>query len=141
MFKTILLPIDLTSPELARPAVAAAAAMAKDSGTTVHLLHVMTSLSPAVTEFMPPEFEAEEVRSSSEALRIIAREAGLAPGQFTVSVRKGGVYHEIIETALERGADLIVMSSHKPATRTYFIGSNAASVVRYATCSVLVVRE
>ncbi len=41
------------------------------------------------------------------------------------------------------GADLIVMSSHRPqkhAMRTYFLGSNAGHVVRYAKCSVLVVR-
>jgi universal stress protein F len=37
-------------------------------------------------------------------------------------------------------ADLIVMSSHRPAMRTYFLGSNAGHVVRYCTCSVLVVR-
>jgi nucleotide-binding universal stress UspA family protein len=33
------------------------------------------------------------------------------------------------------------MSSHRPAMRTYFLGSNAGHVVRYATCSVLVVRR
>ena len=38
-------------------------------------------------------------------------------------------------------ADLIVMTSHRPAMRTYFLGSNAGHVVRYAKCSVLVVRH
>jgi nucleotide-binding universal stress UspA family protein len=55
-----------------------------------------------------------------------------------------GVYQEILEEANERKADLIVMSSHRPqrhAVRTYFLGSNAGHVVRYATCSVLVVRN
>jgi nucleotide-binding universal stress UspA family protein len=33
------------------------------------------------------------------------------------------------------------MSSHLPAMPTYFLGSNAAHVVRYAKCSVLVVRQ
>jgi nucleotide-binding universal stress UspA family protein len=33
------------------------------------------------------------------------------------------------------------MSSHRPGKRTYFLGSNAAHVVRFATCSVLVVRR
>jgi len=33
------------------------------------------------------------------------------------------------------------MSSHRPAMRTYFLGSNAGHVVRYAKCSVLVVRH
>ncbi len=38
-------------------------------------------------------------------------------------------------------ADLIVMSSHRTGLRTYFLGSIAGHVVRYAACSVLVVRQ
>jgi nucleotide-binding universal stress UspA family protein len=38
-------------------------------------------------------------------------------------------------------ADLIVMSSHRQAMKSYFLGSNAGHVVRYAKCSVLVVRH
>ena len=53
-------------------------------------------------------------------------------------------YQEILEEANSIHADLIVMSSHRPqrhAVRTYFLGSNAGHVVRYAKCSVLVVRN
>jgi len=56
-------------------------------------------------------------------------------------VRQGGIYHEVLEEAKAIEADLIVMSSHRPAMRTYFLGSNAGHVVRYAPCSVLVVRN
>jgi nucleotide-binding universal stress UspA family protein len=56
-------------------------------------------------------------------------------------VRQGGTYHEILEEAAAIKADLIVMTSHRPAMRTYFLGSNAGHVVRYAKCSVLVVRH
>ncbi len=56
-------------------------------------------------------------------------------------VRQGGIYHEILEEAVHMKADLIVMTSHRPAMRTYFLGSNAGHVVRYAKCSVLVVRH
>ena len=38
-------------------------------------------------------------------------------------------------------ADLIVITSHRPAMRTYFLGYNAGHVVRYTKCSVLVVRH
>jgi len=58
-------------------------------------------------------------------------------------VRQGGIHQEILEEANAIKADLIVMSSHrphKPGIRTYFLGSNAGHVVRYAQCSVLVVR-
>ena len=56
-------------------------------------------------------------------------------------MRQGGIYHEVLEEAKAFIADLIVMSSHRPAMRTYFLGSNAGHVVRYATCSVMVVRR
>jgi nucleotide-binding universal stress UspA family protein len=46
-----------------------------------------------------------------------------------------------LREALAAKADLIVMTSHRPVMRTYFLGSNAGHVVRYAKCSVLVVRH
>jgi len=59
-------------------------------------------------------------------------------------VRQGGIHQEILDEAGAINADLIVMSSHRPhrpGIRTYFLGSNAGHVVRYAQCSVLVVRQ
>ena len=47
----------------------------------------------------------------------------------------------ILEESQAVNADLIVMASHRPAMKTYFLGSNAGYVVRYASCSVLVVRH
>ena len=57
------------------------------------------------------------------------------------TVRQGGIYHEVIEEAKAVDADLIVMTSHRPDMRSYFLGSNAGHVVRYASCSVLVLRD
>ena len=59
-------------------------------------------------------------------------------------MRQGGVYQEILEEAVACGADLIVMTSQRGqrhAVRTYFLGSSTGHVVRYAKCSVLVVRN
>jgi universal stress protein F len=56
-------------------------------------------------------------------------------------LRFGGTYPEIPAEADEWGADLIVIGSHRPAMSTYLLGSTAKSVVRHATCSVLVVRD
>jgi nucleotide-binding universal stress UspA family protein len=66
---------------------------------------------------------------------------GLAAGRVSSVVRQGGIYNEILEEAKGFAADLIVMSSHRVGVRTYFLGSVAGHVVRYATCSVLVVRR
>ena len=56
-------------------------------------------------------------------------------------MRQGGIHQEILEEAKDMGADLIVMSSHRVGVRTYFLGSQAGHVVRYANCSVMVVRR
>jgi nucleotide-binding universal stress UspA family protein len=94
-----------------------------------------------LAEYVPPDFDAQQRQSAEEALTIIAKECGLETGRVTTTVRQGGIYHEVLEEAKAIGADLIVMSSHRPAMRTYFLGSNAGHVVRYAKCSVLVVRH
>jgi nucleotide-binding universal stress UspA family protein len=54
---------------------------------------------------------------------------------------RAGTYHEVLEGAKSIHADLIVVSSHLPAMKSYFLGSNAGHVVRFAKCSVLVVRH
>lgn len=77
-------------------------------------------------------------RRRSRRWRAISR---FRPGHASSIVRQGGIYHEIIEEAKAMPADLIVMTSHRPDMRSYFLGSNAGHVVRYAKCSVLVVRE
>jgi nucleotide-binding universal stress UspA family protein len=46
----------------------------------------------------------------------------------------------VIEEAEKASCDLVLMTSHKPGLSTYFIGSNAAHIVRHAPCSVLVLR-
>ena len=140
MFKTILVPVDLAETELAKMAINAACSMARASGGTVRLLNVMPMTPVMLAEYVPPDFEAQQKTASEEALSIIAGECGL-DGKVTSVVRQGGIYHEVLEEAKQIGADLIVMSSHRPAMKTYFLGSNAGHVVRYAKCSVLVLRH
>ena len=139
MFKTILVPVDLAETQLAKSAIATACSMASASGGTVRLLNVMPMTPVMLAEYVPPDFEAQQKTASEEALSIIAGECGL-DGKVTSVVRQGGIYHEVLEEAKQIGADLIVMSSHRPAMKTYFLGSNAGHVVRYAKCSVLVLR-
>jgi len=141
MFKKILVPVDLAEAELAKVAINTACKMVRESGGTVRLLNVMPMTPVMLAEYVPPDFEAQQKGASEEALSIIASECGLEPGRVTSVVRQGGIYHEILEEAKQIGADLIVMSSHRPAMKTYFLGSNAGHVVRYAKSSVLVLRQ
>ena len=141
MFKSILVPIDLADTDLAKPAIATAATLSHTWSGSVRLLNVLPMTPVMLAEYVPPDFDAQQRQSAEEALVIIAQESGLDAAHVSATVRQGGVYHEVLEEAKEINADLIVMSSHRPAMRTYFLGSNAGHVVRYARCSVLVVRR
>ena len=141
MYKRILVPVDLSDTELAKPAIDTALVMARAASGSVRLLNVLAMTPVMLAEYVPPDFDAQQRASAEEALTIIVRESGLAADLVSSVVRQGGIYHEILEEAKAMGADLIVMSSHRPAMRSYFLGSNAGHVVRYAKCSVLVVRN
>jgi universal stress protein G len=141
MFTQILVPVDLADADLAKSAIATAVLLARASGGSIRLLNVLAMTPVMLAEYVPPDFDAQQRQSAEEALAIVAKEAGVGPGHITTVVRQGGVYHEVLEEAKTMEADLIVMSSHRPAMKTYFLGSNASHVVRYARCSVLVVRR
>ena len=140
MYKKILVPVDVADANLGKPAIATAVEMAKASGGTVRLLNVLPVTPVMLAEYVPPDFDVQQRKSAEDALAVMARDCGLDTGRVSSCVRQGGIYHEVLEEAQTIGADLIVMSSHRPAMRTYFLGSNAGHVVRYAKCSVLVVR-
>ena len=141
MFNSILVPIDLADTDLAKPAIATAATLSKTWSGSVRLLNVLPMTPVMLAEYVPADFDTQQREISEEALMIVARESGIEPSRISTAVRQGGIYHEILEEAAAINADLIVMTSHRPAMRTYFLGSNAGHVVRYAKCSVLVVRH
>jgi nucleotide-binding universal stress UspA family protein len=144
MFKQILVPIDLTDADHAKPAIAIAVSMAQQSGGMLRLINVLPLTPAMLAEYVPPDFEVQQRKAAEDALAIVGKESRLDIKRVSSTVRQGGVHQEILEEATAINADLIVMSSHrpqKPGLRTYFLNSNAGHVVRYAKCSVLVVRD
>lgn len=141
MFQKILVPVDLADPEFVKPALTTAVELARGSSGAVRLVNVIPMTPVMLAEYVPPDFDVQQRGSAEEALAIIAKESGLPSDKVSAVVRQGGIYHEVLEEAKVFGCDIIVMSSHRPAMKTYFLGSNAGHMVRYAKCSVLVVRK
>ena len=141
MFQKILVPVDLADPDFVKPALDTAVELAKASGGVIRLINVIPMTPVMLAEYVPPDFDVQQRGSAEEALATVANESGLPPGKVSTVVRQGGIYHEVLEEAKAFGCDIIVMSSHRPAMKTYFLGSNAGHMVRYAKCSVLVVRK
>lgn len=140
MFKKILVPVDLTEPEFAKPAIDTAVELARASGGEVRIVNVLPMTPVMLAEYVPADFDTQQRQASEEAVAKLAKESGMDASRLSTVVRQGGIYHEVLEEAELMGTDLIVMVSHRPALKTYFLGSNAGHVVRYAACSVLVVR-
>jgi nucleotide-binding universal stress UspA family protein len=141
MYKNILVPVDIAETDLAKPAIETACALAKATDGAVRLINVLPMTPVMLAEYVPPDFDTQQRKTAEEALNTLAGHCTLPAANISSTVRQGGIYHEVLEEAQAMGADLIVMSSHRPAMRTYFLGSNAGHVVRYAKCSVLVVRN
>jgi len=141
MYKRILVPVDLADQNLAKPALDTAVMIAGFSGGEIRLINILPVTPVMLAEYVPPDFDVQQRKSAEDALSIVAREVGLGAGRVSSAVRQGGIYHEILEETKAFAADLIVMSSHRVGVRTYFLGSVAGHVVRYANCSVLVVRR
>ena len=125
-----------------QPAIANAVMMARQNDGTIRLVNVLPLTPVMLAEYVPPDFEVQQRKAAEDAIVIIAKETGLEASRVSTTVRQGGIYQEILEEANNIHADLIVMSSHRPQRRGahLFPRLNAGHVVRYAKCSVLVVR-
>jgi nucleotide-binding universal stress UspA family protein len=140
MFKTILVPIDLADVAVAKPALDAAIELARMSGGDLRLVTVRSLMPVMYMEYVPVDFDATAKSEAEAELKVLAASLALPKNKVSTVVRVGSVYGEVLEEAKASGADLIVVGSHRPSMATYLIGSNAGTIVRHATCSVLVVR-
>lgn len=140
MFEKILVPVDLTEPELTRQALDEALAIAKGAAT-LRLVNVQSLVPVAFIDYIPANFDEELRTSAEQELAEVAARLDYAKERVSTVVRFGAIYPEVLAEAEDWGADLIVLSSHRPAMSTYLLGSNAKTIVRHAKCSVLVVRR
>ena len=141
MYQNILLAVDLTHKAAEMRAVRTVVDYARAFGSTVHLLNVVPDFGMAlVGGFFPEDFEQGALAKADADLHAFASEVIPPEVPHRTIVGHGGIYREILRYAEETGADLIVMSAHRPELEDYLLGPNAARVVRHAKTSVLVVR-
>ena len=140
MYRTLLVPIDVADVETGRPALDRALALAQASNGTIRLIYVRSLAPVAYMEFVPATFDLDQQRDAEARLAEIAASIAIPAERVSAVVRLGSVYNEVLQEAETTGADLIVIGSHRPTMATYLLGSNASTIVRHATCSVLVVR-
>lgn len=140
MTKKILVAIDLEDDALMAKMLQTAGEFAGLHDAEISLVHVAANLPSDVRTHLPEDFEKHMTEEVAQKLNKMVASLELSSGKVHVTVRIGRVYRKILEEAEELGADLIIIGRHRPDVADYLLGSNAARVVRHATCSVYVVR-
>lgn len=145
MFKHILLPTDGSASSDA--AIQAGVRLARDMGARVTGVHVVPpfhtfTYRADMLEDTEEQYEKESEERARKVLLTIeqqAQECGVACD--TVVVRSDDVYQAIIETANDRGCDLIAMASHgRRGVRAFLLGSDTQKVLTHSQLPVLVYR-
>jgi nucleotide-binding universal stress UspA family protein len=140
MYKKLLVPVDLSEPDMAQHAIDAALTLVQSKEQQLRLLTVVPIVPVPLVEFMPVEFENHAREVSEQHLSDLGAKIPLEGGQVSTAVRVGPIYPEVLSEAEDWGADLIVIGSRRPSMLTYLLGSNAKTIVGHALCSVLIVR-
>lgn len=135
MYKNILVPVAVDhGPQLGDILAIARALLA--SGGKITVLTVAEAIPPYVAQYLPEDQEGR----TRETIRSQLAADVAAAGDVEVRVVTGHAGMTIVDYAGTHGVDCIVMHSHRPGLKDYFLGSTAARVVRHAPCSVHVVR-
>ncbi len=135
MYNTILVTTDLSHEELTIQLLKKAGKLS-DGGRIV-LLHVLDSIPEYILSEIPQDLVQNQLPLTRQSLTEIIKKSGI---KAEVEVQKGNAYNNIIHSAKDIGADLIMINSHRPELKDFLLGSTAAKIVRHAQCSVLVDR-
>ncbi len=135
MYKNILVPIAIDHGHNSAEAINIAEKL-KTTGGRITALTVVEQVPAYITQYLP---EGQMDKNMEDAEVALKADLGGILG-VTVDVIRGVPGSSIVDYAVEKEMDLIVVASHRPGLQDYFLGSTAARVVRHAPCSVHVVR-
>jgi nucleotide-binding universal stress UspA family protein len=142
MFKKILVPID--GSECANHALDEAAAFAREQNAQLMICAVMEPQNAEYAmAYATPDLTGALFEALQEACEGDLKEAAKRVAPLTVKtvLCQGSAADEIVKTARELGADLIVMGSHgRRGLSHFFLGSVAEGVLQRSAIPVMVVR-
>jgi nucleotide-binding universal stress UspA family protein len=143
--KRILVPVDFS--EAGKPALHYASSLARLTGASVCLAHVMEHIYSGGRVYAGPQIDYVQLDAAAMRERI-TRELGAIQATIfsdiptTFEIREGSAFHEIVGIATAVKADLVVMATHGYTGLQHIVmGSTTERVVRHAACPVLVVRS
>ena len=137
--RTILAATDFSSP--ARAGVDWAIELAVTHGARIKLVHALLVPSRA-TDFVPspPDFTEALQEAASGKLNEITTRVRKKGVEVTAELKLGVPSQVILDTAVQEGADLVVIGTRGlSGLRHLLLGSTAERVVQHAACPVLTV--
>lgn len=137
MYNNILVAVDPYHPANVDQAIAVAKNLKSAQGK-ITLVTVLANIPAYAAEYVPIE-QLELNRQSAESkLKALADDNGGLEILATSNASSAGA--ALVELSVENETDLIVIASHRPDLKDYFLGSTAGRVVRHAPCAVHVLR-
>lgn len=142
MFKKVLLPVDIHQESSWSRALPQALEFVNRNDSKLYLFTVVPDFGLKVAgPLFPKDYAEKAIEHAEYELAAIKRNSVPADVDCTCYVKHGTIYKRILKSADELGVDLIVLASHRPETKDYLLGPNAARVVRHAKQSVFVIRD
>lgn len=147
MYKRILVPID--GSETSTRALVAALQMARESGGSVRVVHVIEELAQVIA-YDPygayPGDLAKVMRDSGQKILAdavaMAQSAGVPVEQHLIEAGGQRLAETVIQDASAYHADLIVVGTHgRRGLGRVLLGSGAEQIIRLAPLPVLVIRS
>lgn len=142
MFKKILVPLDLNDQPATKLVIPASLNCVHAFGSELHLMHIIPDYGlKMVEDYLPNSWFKQQKEKSIATMKKTVEP--LLPNDIEphYSVALGAVYDEVIAAAQRISADLIIMPATRSELKSYMLGANASKVVRYAECSVMIVRD
>lgn len=137
MYSRILTAVDPDRPDSWARSIPVSVALARCFGARLTLCAVVPDAEAEVAAQWSPAGYREMIEVARAKLMTLA---AAQAGAMDIEIGTGSIWSGIVDTGRRIGADLIVLSSHKPEVKDYLLGANASRVVRHAACSVMVVR-
>lgn len=139
MFKSVLVPVDVTIAEETKRILSAAKQLCAPWDAQIHVVTVVPDLGMAIVgSQFDKGFEDRSLASAMAELRSATEAAGITA---ELHVRSGTVYDRVIALANELDVDLILAGAHRPEFKDYLLGTNAARLIRHSKKSVLLLRD
>jgi nucleotide-binding universal stress UspA family protein len=141
-FKHILCAVDFSPTS--RHALEYAVALAGRLGAAVEVLHIHQAPAYAMPDGafeLPPDLLADLTEQLQSHLDEFVKSVPQTGVTISASLREGAPYEEIVRTAKERAADMIVIGTHGRTGFSHLLmGSVAERVVRSSEVPVVTVR-